>query len=90
MYLTNEERNLSKYFFYIVQFVPHRKHCISVKRNQRLMLLKESAVYSENHMKHRSKLSGQNAEFFNVKAGGAYSYHCVLNVRTTCEIRTLV
>jgi hypothetical protein len=32
------------------------------------------AVYCENHMEHTYTLSGQNAEIFNVKAGGTYSY----------------
>jgi hypothetical protein len=43
------------------------------------MLFREIiVVYSENHMKHINTRCGKNAEFFNVKAGGTYSYHCAL------------
>jgi hypothetical protein len=42
------------------------------------MLFKETiAVYSETHTKPIT-FCGQNAELLNVKAGGLYSYHCVL------------
>jgi hypothetical protein len=33
------------------------------------------AVYSENHTKRIYTFCGQNAELFNIKAGGIYSYH---------------
>jgi hypothetical protein len=33
-------------------------------------------VYSKNHMKQIITLYGQNAEFYNVKVGGTYIYHC--------------
>jgi hypothetical protein len=36
------------------------------------------AVYCENHMEHTDTLRGQNAEFWYVKAGGAYSDHWAL------------
>jgi hypothetical protein len=39
------------------------------------MLFREIITVSENHMK--PIFYGQNAEL-NVKAGGTYSYHCVL------------
>jgi hypothetical protein len=39
-----------------------------------LMLFRETvAVYCENHIKHTDTLCGQNAEFWYIKAGGAYS-----------------
>jgi hypothetical protein len=42
------------------------------------MLFRETvAVYCENHM-DTDTLCGQNAEFWYVKAGGAYSYHYAL------------
>jgi hypothetical protein len=34
-----------------------------------------NAVYCENHTQHINTLCGQNAEFWYVKAGGAYNYH---------------
>jgi hypothetical protein len=44
-----------------------------------LMLFEETlAVYSENHTKPTNTLSVQNAELFNAKVGGTYSYHRVL------------
>jgi hypothetical protein len=44
------------------------------------MLFRETvAAYCENHTKHTNTLSGQNAEFSYVKAGGKYSDHCALN-----------
>jgi hypothetical protein len=43
------------------------------------MLFRETvAVYCENHTQHINTLCGQNAEFWYVKAGGAYSYHAAL------------
>jgi hypothetical protein len=37
-----------------------------------------AAVYCENHKEHTNTLCGQNAEFWYVKAGGAYSNHWAL------------
>lgn len=51
------------------------------------MLFKESAVYSENDIEHKNKLRGHIADFLNSKAGDSYSYHCVLKVCITCQIR---
>jgi hypothetical protein len=43
------------------------------------MLFRERVdVYCENHMEHTNTLSGQNAEFLYVKAGGIYSNHSAL------------
>jgi hypothetical protein len=40
------------------------------------MLFRETvAVYCANHTEHTDTLCGQNAEFWYVKEGGAYSYH---------------
>jgi hypothetical protein len=37
------------------------------------MLFRETvAVYCENHTEHVNTLRGQNAEFYNVEAGGTY------------------
>jgi hypothetical protein len=36
------------------------------------------AVYCENHTEHTNALCGQNAEFWDVKAGGAYMNPYVL------------
>jgi hypothetical protein len=38
---------------------------------------KKIAVCCENHAEHINTLCGQNAVFFNVKACGTYSYHCI-------------
>jgi hypothetical protein len=43
------------------------------------------AVYSENHTKHGIHY-GQNAEFINVKADGAYSNHCALTYKAQCLV----
>jgi hypothetical protein len=37
-----------------------------------------SVVYYENHTKRTNALSGQDAEFWCVKAGGTYNNHWVL------------
>jgi hypothetical protein len=37
------------------------------------------AFYCENHTEHTDTLCGQNAQFWCVKAGGTYIYHCALN-----------
>jgi hypothetical protein len=51
----------------------------SIATTNRLMLFKEIiGVYCENHTEHINTLRGQNAEFFNVKAGGIHSNHCSL------------
>jgi hypothetical protein len=43
------------------------------------MLFREIiVVYCENHTEHINTLCRQNAELFNVEAGGPYSYHCAL------------
>jgi hypothetical protein len=49
------------------------------------MLFREIiAVYCENHTEHINTLWGQNAGFFfNVKAGGTYSYRCALKCYQT-------
>lgn len=46
------------------------------------MLFREekTAVYCDKHTIPISVLHVQNAEFFNVKLSGSYSYHCVLRV----------
>jgi hypothetical protein len=38
-------------------------------------------IYSENCNEHTNALHVQNAELLNVKAGGTYSYHRVVNVK---------
>jgi hypothetical protein len=44
------------------------------------MLMREIIdFYSEDHTKHINALRGQNAEFFNVKLRGTFSYHRPLN-----------
>jgi hypothetical protein len=54
-------------------------HYVSMTTTNRLMLFRETvAVYCENHMEHTNTLCGQNAEFWDVKAGGTYSDHWAL------------
>jgi hypothetical protein len=43
--------------------VPHRKHYVSATKISGLILLRETAVYCENHTKQTYTLCGQNAEF---------------------------
>jgi hypothetical protein len=43
------------------------------------------AVCSQMHTKHINTLCGKNVEFFNVKPGGTYSDHWVLNVNFGSE-----
>jgi hypothetical protein len=44
-----------------------------------LILFREIiAVYSDNHTKPINAICGQNAKIPTVKAGGTYTYHCVL------------
>jgi hypothetical protein len=54
-------------------------HYVTATKPNRLMLFGETAaVYCENHMEHINTLCGQNADLLNIKAGGTYSYRCVL------------
>jgi hypothetical protein len=49
---------------------------ISATKTNRLMLFRERIpVYCEKHTKYTDIIFGQNAEFYCVKAGGAYSNH---------------
>jgi hypothetical protein len=41
------------------------------------------AVCSENHRKHINTLCGQNAEFVDIKPGGAYSNHWASKINKT-------
>ena len=53
------------------QFVPRRKHSVSVLKTDKLMLYREIiAVCSEIHAKHINALWAEHTEFLNVKAGG--------------------
>jgi hypothetical protein len=55
------------------------------------MLFRETvAVYCENHTEHINTLCGQNAEFWYVKAGGVYIYHCDSQGQAKREIRTVI
>jgi hypothetical protein len=52
----------------VIQFVPRRKHLISVIKNNQLMMYREIiAVCSEIQTKHTTTFRGQNVEFVNVK-----------------------
>jgi hypothetical protein len=52
---------------------------VSATKPNRLMLFGETvAVYCENHTEHTDTLCGQNAEYYNVKAGATYSNHWTL------------
>jgi hypothetical protein len=54
-------------------------HNVSATKPNRLMLFRETiAVYCENHMEHTNTLCGENADLFDVKADGTYSFHCAL------------
>jgi hypothetical protein len=45
------------------------------------MVPKEAiAAYSDYHTKPTLRLCGENSELLNIKAGGIYNYHVVLNV----------
>jgi hypothetical protein len=48
------------------------------------MFRKVIAVYCENHAKHINTLCGQNAESFNIEAGGMYGYHRSLKGKGSC------
>jgi hypothetical protein len=43
-----------------------------------MLFRKTVAVYCENHTENTDTLSGQNAEFLCVKAGGTYNNHWAL------------
>jgi hypothetical protein len=50
-----------------------------ITKANRLMLFGEICdIYCENHTEHAYTLRGQNAEFYYVKAGGAYGNHSAL------------
>jgi hypothetical protein len=46
------------------------------------MLIRDIALYSENHKKHINKLCEQYSELSNVTAGGIYSNHQALKVKS--------
>jgi hypothetical protein len=63
--------------YLIIQFVPHRKHRVSITTINRLMLFGEmSPVCSENHTKPINILCGQNVECLKLQ----YMEHLVTNV----------
>jgi hypothetical protein len=67
----------SKYLNFL--FVPHRKHCASITKTNRIMLSgKLTAVYCENHMKHinREHYVGKMLRFWMLKL----VVHLVTNV----------
>jgi hypothetical protein len=57
-----------------------RTLCTSVTKTKLLILFRKiiAVFFPENH-KHLNKLCGENAEFCDVKADGAYIHHWVLN-----------
>jgi hypothetical protein len=62
-----------------IQSVPRSKHSVSVMKTNHSMLYREIIdVCSEIHTKHINTLCGQNVGFVNVKPGGTYIYHWVL------------
>jgi hypothetical protein len=62
---TKEPAFLQNNIYIHIQFVPHRKHYVSVTKTSRLMPLRETvAVYCENHMEHTNTLCGQNVQSF--------------------------
>jgi hypothetical protein len=59
-----------------IQFVPRRKHFISITKPNRLTLFRETvAVYCENHAESVNTLCGQNAKISNFTERGAYNKH---------------
>jgi hypothetical protein len=61
-----------------MQFLPHRKHCISVTKTNWLMLCKEIiAVYFENLNETSMYTTWATCSLPNVKADGTYTNHCV-------------
>jgi hypothetical protein len=62
-----------------IQSLSHRKHLTSLLQTKQLILSKRIiTVSSKNHNKSKYTM-WKNAEGFNVKPGGAYSYHWALN-----------
>ena len=68
-----------------IQFIPHRKHFVSVTKTSRLMVLRKIiVVYCANYIQHAQTpththththaLCLQNAERLNIKSGGTYGY----------------
>jgi hypothetical protein len=49
-----------------------------IKTSQLILYREIIAVFSQNHTKHINTLCGQNTEFVNVKGGGTYSDHRIL------------
>jgi hypothetical protein len=43
-----------------VSFLPHRRNCVSFKRNSLLLLVMEFVVYSENRVNHIHVAGVQN------------------------------
>jgi lipoate-protein ligase B len=54
------------------------QHVSNTEVTQLIYFREIIAVYSENHMKLINTLCGKHAELLDVKAGGTYTYHCVL------------
>jgi D-lyxose ketol-isomerase len=52
-------------------FTVHKTYFISITKTSQFMLFREKIIiYFENHTEPIHALSGQNAQIFNVKAGG--------------------
>jgi hypothetical protein len=70
---------MTQHSYIHIQFVPHREQCPLLRTDQLKLFREIIAAYCEDHTKHTHVLCGQNAEFLDVTAGGAHSYHYALN-----------
>jgi len=52
-----------------------RTYTVTITKTNRFMLYREIGIYCQNPMERIQVLRGQNAEFYNVAAGGTYNYH---------------
>jgi hypothetical protein len=60
-----------------MQFLPQRKHNVSITKIMWLMLFREIITLYSDHTKPINILHWQNAELLIVKAGGTYSFYWV-------------
>jgi hypothetical protein len=64
---------------------------VSATKNNRLMLFRETVtLYCGNHTEYISTLSGYDAQFQYVKAGGTYSNHLALRINDLFFVRSLI
>jgi hypothetical protein len=80
-----QKGNLISLLVYFRKEISKEFKRVSTVTTKLLLLFKTIiCVYYENYNPCIESVSGQNLELLNFKAGGMYSYHCVLKIKQQC------